>query len=374
MGNNSVERENLYEKNVLEKGLITDPFNPKDVDIVSQVMAISNILDRLEHDEIILEPDFQRYKNLWNDQKQSRLIESLIIRIPLPSFYFDYDEDDHLIVVDGLQRLWSLYRFAVLEKDDPNRLRLKGLEYLNEYNGKLFEELPVSIQRRIREQTIVAYVIRPGTPEPVRNSIFTRINTGGLQLEPAEIKNSVYRGQAANLLKELAHSKEFIKATNGKISPNRMLDCEFVNRFLAFYILGTDDYKDNLEEYLNKVLMRIKGDTHENIARYESVFLRTMENCHLLFGNIAFRKKNKNGKYGKLNKPLFECVSICVSALSDDEVALLLRKKDRFMERYDTLLTDESFVGAITNATAQLTNINKRNRAMRTMIQGVLQG
>ena len=105
MSNNSVEKENLYDKNVLEKGLITDPFNPKDVDIVSQVMAISNILDRLEHDEIILEPDFQRYKNLWDDQKQSRLIESLIIRIPLPSFYFDYDEDDHLIVVDGLQRL-----------------------------------------------------------------------------------------------------------------------------------------------------------------------------------------------------------------------------------------------------------------------------
>ena len=236
--NEGVEEENLYGDTPQTEGEITEPFDPKDVDIVSQPMIVANIIERLKEGSIVLEPDFQRNPDLWDDGKQSRLIESLIIRIPLPSFYFDYDDaSDKYIVVDGLQRLWAIRRFASLDKIDPDRLHLTGLEYLKEYEGKIYEELPVTFQRRIREQTFTAYVIRPGTPESVRNSIFTRINTGGLQLTPAEIKNSVYRGQAADLLRELAHSDAFVKATRGKVQSTSMTDCEFVNRFLAFYLL-----------------------------------------------------------------------------------------------------------------------------------------
>ena len=233
-----IEEEFLYEKD--EEARITEPFDPQAVDIISQPMTISNLVDQLKYGDIVLDPDFQRYANLWDDEKQSRLIESLIIKIPLPTFYFDDCGDDKYIVVDGLQRLYTLKRFMALEKEDTDRLRLKGLEYLKEFEGRMFEELPPNIQRRIRTRNITAYVIRPGTPDKVRTSIFTRINTGGLKLEPAEIKNSVYRGQAANLLKELAHTEEFVRATRSKIPQNRMLDCEFVNRFLAFYLLGTD--------------------------------------------------------------------------------------------------------------------------------------
>lgn len=371
--NSYIEKENLYDSEGLDGGVITEPFNPKDVDIVPQTMVISNILDRLFHHEIILEPDFQRRRNLWDDQKQSRLIESLIIRIPLPTFYFDYDEDDHYIVVDGLQRLWTLQRFAVLDPSDSNRLHLKGLEYLTEYNGKTFEELPPSIQRRIKEQTIIAFVIRPGTPESVRNSIFTRINTGGLQLTPAEIKNSIYRGQAAKLLKELAHSKAFVQATGGKVSPERMLDCEFVNRFLAFYILGTDNYRNNLEDYLNKVLQKIKRASEKEIAEYRSTFLKTMDVCHQVFEDKAFKKLNKDGKYGRINKPLFECVTVCFSRLKSHEVDKLLGKKEEFLALYEKILSDIDFFDSISNGTARLVNINRRNCAMNKIIKEVLE-
>ena len=193
-----VEEEQLYPE-AYEKEIV-EPFNPKDVDIVSQPMVISNIIDQLKYNDILLEPDFQRHPDLWNPKQQSRLIESLIIRIPLPTFYFDSTKDDKLIVVDGLQRLYAIKRFMVLDKEDSDRLRLTDLEYLSEYEGKIFEELPANIRRRIKAQTLTAYVIRPGTPDKVRTSIFTRINTGGLTLEPAEIKNSVYRGHALQFL------------------------------------------------------------------------------------------------------------------------------------------------------------------------------
>lgn len=190
-----IEEEQLYDGN--GDGTIVEPLNPKDVDIVTRPMVISNIVDDLKDGSIILEPDFHRIPDLWNDGKQSRLIESLIIRIPLPAFYFDSGVDEKLIVVDGLQRLYAIKRFMALEEDDPKRLVLTELEYLTEYDGYVFEQLPMNIQRRIKSQVITAYVIRPGTPDKVRASIFTRINTGGLTLRPAEIKNSVYRGQAA---------------------------------------------------------------------------------------------------------------------------------------------------------------------------------
>lgn len=364
-----VEEENLYGENNNAEGEITEPFNPKDVDIVPQTMVVANIIDRLKENSIILEPDFQRRPDLWDDRKQSRLIESLIIRIPLPSFYFDIDdEDDNYIVVDGLQRLWAIRRFAALDRDDPNRLRLTGLEYLTEYNGKLYDELPVIFQRRIREQNLIAYVIRPGTPEFVRNSIFTRINTGGLQLTPAEIKNSVYRGQAATLLRELARSDQFVNATNHKVKPDRMLDCEFVNRFLAFYLLDIDKYNDNLEEYLNKVLKILKKASPETLEQCRRVFYRSMSTANNLFGRNAFRKRTKNGRYGKINKPLFECVSVCLANLSEEECSLLIQNKDYFIDQYTRLLENSEFIDVITNGTAKKISIRKRNKELNRII------
>ena len=367
--NRSIEEENLYGDNPFLEGQITEPFDPKDVDIVSQPMIVANIIERLKDGSIVLEPDFQRNPDLWDDGKQSRLIESLIIRIPLPSFYFDYnDENDNYIVVDGLQRLWAIRRFAALDKEDPDRLRLTGLEYLQEYEGKTYEELPVAFQRRIREQTFTSYVIRPGTPEFVRISIFTRINTGGMQLNPAEIRNSVYRGQAADLLRELAHSHEFVKVTRGRISSTRMLDCEFVNRFLAFYLLDIEKYNDNLEEYLNKALLMLKKAPTEELDRCRRAFYRAMKMSYLLFGKRAFRKQNKGGRYGKINKPLFECVSVCLAGLSDRECEDLGDNKDLFLEKYSMLLQDPAFIDVITNGTAKKNSISKRNTEMRRII------
>ena len=365
----NIENENLYGKGSTGEAEITEPFDPKDVDIINQSMVVSNIIDRLQDGRIVLDPDFQRRSDLWDTQKQSRLIESLIVRIPLPSFYFDYDNDDNYIVVDGLQRLRSIQRFAALAADDPDRLRLSGLEYLTEYNGKTYEELPKSLQRRIREQTIVAYVIRPGTPENVKTSIFTRINTGGMQLTPAEIKNSVYRGQAADLLKELAHSKEFIRATNGKIKPDRMLDCEFVNRFIAFYLLDLKSYRENLEMFLNDSLMKLKAASPDVLNDCRRAFYRAMDASYAVFGKDSFRKMNNKHRYGRINKPLFECVSFCFAKLSPRECEALCRERAAFLERYEALLQDAAFVDVITNGTARKVSIEKRNREMIRIIR-----
>lgn len=366
-----VEQENLYPEN--EEARIVKPFNPKDVDIVAQTMVIANIMDQLEYGDIILDPDFPRRPGLWNDVKQSRLIESLIIRIPLPTFYFDTSNDDKLIVVDGLQRLNAINRFTVLKKEDPQKLKLTGLEYLSEYEGYIFEELPMDIQRRIKRQEIAAYVIRSGTPDRVRNSIFERINTGGMVLTPAEIKNSVYRGQAADFLKKLAGSEEFKWATGNKIKALRMEDCEFVNRFLAFYILGLEEYQGNLEDYLNEVLIRIQKETAEKLNEYQKDFLKAMKYAYAIFEENTFRKINKNGKYGGINKPLYDAVSVNLARLSNYESDVLLAKKERVIEKYETLLKDADFGNIISNGTAKIENVKKRHETIYHLFRSVIE-
>lgn len=346
---------------------INEPFNPKDVNVQPKTMVLSNVLERLSDGAIVLDPDYQRNPNIWDNRKKSRLVESLLIKIPIPVFYFDMTEDEHLIVVDGLQRLVALKQFAVLSANDPEKLVLTDLEYLKDLNGKKYEELPILLQRRIRETEILTYLIKPGTPERVRNSIFERINTGGMTLEPAEIKNSVYRGIAADTLKELASSEEFKSATNNKISPDRMLDREYVNRFLAFYIIDLSEYKGNIEDYLNKILEMIKTMERSELQGYKEDFYKAMRAAYELFGHNAF-KRLSNGRYTRLNKPLFEAVSVELAKLSQDNIVNLINRKDEFIKKYEKLFDDEEFVESISNGTAKKTSVEKRHESIKSII------
>lgn len=368
---NTVDEEELYVPG--ESMEIVSPFDPRQVDIDSKPMVISNIVERLKYDEIVLDPDFQRNSNLWNKRQQSRLIESLLICIPLPVFYFDMTEEDKLIVVDGLQRLCAIRNFMAKEPNDQDLLELQDLEYLKDLEGKTFYKLPPNLQRRLREQTIQTYVIKPGTPDKVRNSIFERINTGGLVLTPAEIKNSVYRGRASLFVKRLAESEEFVEATNGKINPERMLDREFVNRFLAFYLLGIENYHENLEDYLNDVLILLKNNEKIALDNIEKSFKQAMNVSKQLFGEHAFKKKMINDKYGRINKPLFEAVTVQLAKLSADSARKAVEKKERILEKYAELFDDEMFIRVITNGTASLESVKYRHNEIARVINGCLE-
>lgn len=368
---NLVEQEQLYEED--EEVKITEPFDPRDVDIVSKPMVISNIVEQLKCDDIILDPDFQRRPDLWDVVKQSRLIESLIINIPLPTFYFELCEDDRYVVVDGLQRLYAMKQFMALEETDPKRFRLKGLEYLSDFEGCLFEELPPKIQRRIKSQDVTAYVIRPGTPDRVKTSIFTRINTGGLKLEPAEIRNSVYRGRTAELLKELAHGEAFVRATRHKISSSRMLDREFVNRFLAFYVLGVNEYKGNLEEFMNDVLSILQKQPEGMLDQCRMDFTKAMVYAWNLFEDHAFRRKRTDGTYATLNRPLFEAVSVNLAKLDEEECQILQKKKEQVNAKYEELLDNTEFIAAISNGTAKIGNVRTRHKMIRDMFRRIIE-
>lgn len=356
--NKDIDSETLYNKG--EEPKITKPYDPLKVDILPQTLSMQAIIDRLDNNEIDLEPDFQRRKDLWTERDQSRLIESILIRIPLPTFYFDGRNDDCWTVVDGLQRISTINNFVVRKPEEEFKLKLTDLEYLVEFNGKTFEELPRPMQRRIRECQIYCYCIRGGTPDDVTSSIFKRLNTGGLPLSLAEIRNAVYRGNASNLVKQMAESKCFINATRNKIHTDRMEDRDFTTRFLAFYVLGYEKYTGDMNAFLEEGMSFVKTNLGEQQCNQVfKTFEESMFVCYSLFDKNSFRKMSKNGKFGPLNKSLFESLSVSVAKMNRTEQNLLMDNHEIVMEEYKKLFNTK-FYDSITSATGTIEHVKDR--------------
>ncbi len=194
------------------------PFDPSKIDIDTKTMELSSIIERLEYNEINMNTDFQRKSGLWTDVQKSQLIESLLLRIPIPAFYFDGGIKDNWLIIDGLQRITALKKFVI-----DGDLRLSGLEFFHDLEGMKYTELPRTFIRRIKETNIVAYIVKGGTPANVKYHIFKRINTGGLELKPQEIRHALYQGLATDLCKKFAKFSEFQMATTYSIKDDRMM-------------------------------------------------------------------------------------------------------------------------------------------------------
>ncbi|MDP3441669.1 MAG: DUF262 domain-containing protein, partial [Ignavibacteria bacterium] len=262
--NNYITNEPEVENEDLNGGAIMEkPIDPTLIKIETKTPSLDTLIKRIKGKSVQLNTEsyFQRKDDLWDKTKQSRLIESILIRFPLPAFFFDATDDNNWLVVDGLQRLSSIRNFAV-DKSQP----LTNMEFLTHLNGKYWDELPENLQRLIEEAQVVIYKIMPGTPTDVKFNIFKRINTGGLVLEPQEIRHALFQGKPAVFIYELAKMDEFLKATENKIATHRMLDRDFANRFLGFYLLGvenygTKDYGLDLDSFMSKAMAEMYSKT-----------------------------------------------------------------------------------------------------------------
>lgn len=332
--------DNDLENNISDN---SQPFDSTQINIAQKSLSVEGLVKRLNFNEIDLNTGFQRKSGLWDLKTKSQLIESLMLRIPLPVFYFDGTVDDKWLVIDGLQRLSTFHDFFISKK-----LKLKGLEYFTDYDGCTYDDIPRTYTRRMEETQLFLYIIQPGTPNNVKFNIFKRINTPGLKLEPQEIRHALYQGKSTILLKQLAESEKFNNTTGKSISNERMLGCEFVLRFLAFETLGIevyDRYDGKLDLFLNEAMDNINKMDDETIKIYRSSFYDGLKMSDLIFKSYAFRRiaSIEGGRKNPINVALFESWMLALCDLDNEQKKLLVSRRKKLIENFILKLQEKTF-------------------------------
>jgi hypothetical protein len=384
------------------------PYNTEKISIDTKAMLLEACLRRLEQKTIILAPDFQR-NEVWTTDKKSRLIESILLKIPIPMFYVSSDEKGIFSVVDGLQRLSTIRDFVLGKKYMETKntafkgdgFKLDHLEFWgNKYNDCTFKMLPLEMQNRILETEFTFTIINPGTPEEVKRNIFKRINTGGEPLTPQEIRNALYTGKATDLLKKLAQKKEFCDATSNSVKVNRMLDKELVLRSLAFMIRNYTQYPKNndMDRFLSDTMRIInlmpdlesreavkffkeEREKKEGVLKkdilisdskvLEQKFISGMVRAKEILGRHAFRRSYGGKKRAPINKSLFELLSVSLAKQSPDGYDALLakEKKEKFLSRYSQLLDEFNFRNAISKDSLKYNSIQERHKQFAALLE-----
>ena len=250
--------------------------------------TVYDVIRQLNRGNYILDPDFQR-DFIWPEEKQSKLIESMVMRIPLPVFYLAENDEGRMAVVDGLQRLSTIQRFV------KGELKLQ-LPHRSELDGLRFAEMSPKFQNRFEDCNLIFYTIDSKVPERTRLDIFERVNSG-VPLTRQQMRNSLYMGEATRFLKEETRTGIFSEATGSSLKSGTMREREFVNQFCAFRLLDLDGCRGDMDDFLAEALRRMNRMGACDLLQLSAEFRRGLANNFMLFGRHAFRKHKlaKNG-------------------------------------------------------------------------------
>lgn len=364
--------------------LAAKPYDSASIRITTKNFSIRELCTQIDDDDLDLAPEFQR-SYVWPDKNKIRLIESVLLGIPLPVFYFNQDKTGAYQVIDGVQRLTTLKKFI----DDEITLTKRDLEYLDDLDGLVFTSLDMANQRRFAKTQIVAHIIEPQTPDEVKYDIFNRVNTGGMPLKAQEIRHCMSKKKSRDLLKSLVEDPAFDKVmgnafkrktTGGewKRDNKRMADREIALRFCAFYITPVDEYakSSSLDAFLLRFTHSI--DQTENaqapisvdLDKMQAAFVQAMKNCQAILGEGAFRLwLPGQAPAKKFNRAIFESQAI---ALADYPLTQLMPHKEAIQNAFRDLFLDPDYDTAVRMGTASHSKVRRRLAMPQAALAAIL--
>lgn len=323
--------------------------------------TIHGVIQRIKKGGYVMDPEFQR-DFIWTNDKQSRLIESVLMRIPLPVFYLAEDDQGHMIVVDGLQRLSTFVRFF----QDQLKLKLPNRKHLN---GLRFSELESKFKNRFEDCNLIIYSIDSKVPERARLDIFDRVNSG-VPLTRQQMRNSLFSGDATRFLKKESGTEIFLKATGKSLNKKTMRDREFVNRFCAFQLLGVEKYNGDMDDFLARCLRKMNTMESMALKKLSRQFQQGLDNNFLLFQDHAFRRYERGQeRRSVLNASFWDVMS---TGLSRIERNVIENRKASIREAIYGLLRNEEFINAITYGSNDLKKVRKRFNLCHNLLQETL--
>ena len=361
------------------------PWDPKHIRITTKNFTIREVYSQIVEQELDLAPDFQR-SFVWKRNQQMRLIESILLGIPLPAFYFNQDNSGAQQVIDGVQRLTTIRLFM----SDALELISDDLQYLSALRGLRYSTLDPGTRRRFAATQLVAHVIEPQTPDEVKYDIFNRVNTGGSPLTAQEIRHCMSKQRSRNFLKSLVELRSFDEATtwafwdfnaeHDRIRDNRrMANREMALRFCAFKNLKFEVYAQasSMDAFLLEYTRQIddtsaeeEDSTQQRLNRLRADFDCAMKNAFFVLGSGAFRRWSLSAqRRGPINRAVFESQAI---ALADYQPEVVEPRKQEVGRALRELFDDSAYDDAVRSGTGDPRKLELRLSKAREALKCVL--
>ena len=300
---------------------------------------ISFLYEQYKSGDLTLDPHFQRRK-VWDDGRSSRLIESAILEVPIPVFYFAEESDGRLEVIDGQQRLLSFFRFL------DNEYALKSLKAAPDLIGRYFKDLDKAHQKMVRNYPVRSVVFKKESDENLKFDIFERLNTGAVPLNQQELRNSIYRGPYNELLIELSEDPDYMFLMGLDGPDKRMKDVEYALRFAAFYHSTYLNYKPSMARFLNEEMKTFQNIDPEEASKLRKVFKISVLLIRSLLGKHAFRRYYRGSEDKpdgwwepkKFNASLYD---IMMWSFSNKDKNQVMANLDAIREAFIVLMTSD---------------------------------
>ena len=346
----------LYEDEKTVHAPDPDTFAPKDFRLFTQPydLVITSLIDQIRDHTIHLRqlserPRFQR-RYVWPERLASRLVESILLNVPVPPCYLAQDQDFKLDVIDGQQRIFSIYRFL------DNQFKLRDLEVRRDLNGKSFFQLHSTTQRQIQTYTLRCVIVTNHSDPELKFEVFERLNTSTVPLNAQELRNSVSRGPLIDLLEMLATDDVWLRILNRKIPDKRMRDEELILRFFAFQVLGLHSYRTPHKHWLNEIANQGRTFDSRRIEQLAELWKSTIRKCLFIFEPNECFRRIPLGRRNVINRALMDLI---MYSLSEAPTRQVLRHAKTFRQRTEGILQDDEFDDLITRA------IDHKSRTLR---------
>jgi 5-methylcytosine-specific restriction endonuclease McrA len=333
---------------------------------------IRSLCEKIDKKTIIARADFQR-DYVWDNKPiiKSRLIESVLLEVPIPIIYTAETSDGKEEVIDGQQRILTFYHFK------HNKFPLKGLTILKELNGKKFEDLSEELQDKFLSRGISVIKILAQSQKDIKFEIFIRLNRGSVKLNEQELRNCIYRGNFNDTLKDLVKNKDFLRLQGLKEPHKRMVDAERILRFFAFCEKTEHHYKGPLKKFLNDYMEPKRELTEKELKEKEQLFKKCVELCQQVFGDLAFRrwnpgtKEDPNGqREEKLNEGLMD---IQLYGFMEYDKRQIVGKEQIIKDEFiDLVSEDKEFIESIEKGTYDTSKVKLRTEKWFNLLRKII--
>ncbi|SUB91737.1 DUF262 domain-containing protein [Photobacterium damselae] len=331
--------------------------------------SLSAVVDMIEYNAIDIDPHYQR-RDRWKPEKQSALIESFLMNVPVPPIYFSEDDYGSYSVIDGKQRLTAIKDFLL------GNFALKSLDRFPVLNGYYFKDLPPPIQNALSVRPYIRVITLLQQSDPsLKYEVFLRLNTGGEKLRQQEIRNVAYEGPLNTLLYKLSDSaflKQQLKIKSASSTAYRnMDDLEMVLRFFAI--------SENWEYFGYKLAkgldLYMANNRFAETEPLEGKFNRALAACEEIFGERAFQKPLESGWREQFIAPLYDAQMTAIAQLTTEEIDNLKSNKEELISSFRNLyLEDKEFAKSVNQATSDSSAINTRVSKLISLFRGVANG